>query len=111
MNHLESFINANNLEPSDISVLRSNVKLFYKYYLWQKEVDSWESLRGVNYNDMIDELVEVKTDLGKIETAYPTFYDFKIVNGKVVKCDKYWNGGFLREGFSKGNITHYRRIN
>jgi hypothetical protein len=110
MTYLEQFIYSQELEPTDISALRNNRVVIEKYYLWRKELDSWISLRGCNYDDMVEELVEVKTENGEIFKAYPTFYNFKIVSQKVVSCDSYWDGGFLFEDYKYGTVTHYRKI-
>lgn len=109
MTFIEKYIEETDLEPVDISVLRSNRVLFNAYFHWRVDYESWIPLKGVSSVDMVDELVEVKTDQGNIEKAYHTFYTFKIENGQVVQCDKFWDGGFLRE-FSNGTITHYRKI-
>ena len=58
----------------------------------------------------VEELVEIKTENGEIFKAYPTFYNFKLINDKVVSCNSYWNGEFLHGEIKKSNITHYRKI-
>ena len=110
MTYLEKFISEKDLEPTDISALRNNRIIIEKYYLWRKELDSWIPLRGCNYNDMVEELVEVKTENGEIFKASPTFYNFKIVNEEIQIVDMYWDGGFLLEENKSGTITHYRKI-
>ena len=110
MTYLEQFIYSQELEPTEISALRSNRIVIEKYYLWRKELENWIPLKGCNYDDMIEELVEIKAENGEIFKAYPTFYNFKLINDKVVSCNSYWNGEFLHGEIKKSNITHYRKI-
>ncbi len=110
MTYIEEFINSQELEPTEISALRNNRVIIDKYYIWRKEQESWIPVKGCNYDDMVEELVEVKTERGEIFKAYPTFYTFKIVKGQIQINDAYWDGGFLLEENKNGIITHYRKI-
>lgn len=59
-----------------------------------------------------DEFLDVIDENGVTGRAYPTFYPFKMIEGKVFHCPKYWDGGWMIEcDFSdRFNEKFYRII-
>ena len=42
-----------------------------------------------------DEEVIILYENGKIGKAFPTYYPFKFVEGKIVDCENHWDGGWM----------------
>ena len=53
--------------------------------------DTWISME----NEPPDEFLSVKDDSGNVAIAQPTYYTFKMIDKKIVFCDKYWDGGWM----------------
>lgn len=71
----------------------------------------WISLEDKNPEN---DFLMVKDLEGRIAYAYPTYYPFKMVDGKVVHCDLYWDGNWLIrcngvETPKIGKITHWKK--
>jgi hypothetical protein len=70
----------------------------------------------INEQDPPNELIEVKDQQGNIAYAYPTYYPFKMDNGKVIPCAEYWDGGFMVQAKGlddalESQVTHWKEAN
>ena len=63
-----------------------------------------------------DEMVYIKFDNGQIKFAYPTYYTFDMVDGKVVETENKWDGNWMIEAsdfedhIDHLKITHWAEI-
>lgn len=62
-----------------------------------------------------DEYLIIRDTEGNIAFGRPTYYPFKKIDGEIVPCAPYWDGGFITEGVGlddqlKGDIAFWATI-